>query len=154
MTRDSDITVHHKRFVRMIRIDADSTSVVNGFRCSALLPRRLNFVFEHTRIRCLTVMNTIKTGQRWQQQKKSSIELHRLRTRTMIRSEQCATMVKVVSAQCACRPTAKLKKRWSGLGLPFFRMLLAVVSLKCKRPTVIFDTWSWRSSTLKVVAVF
>lgn len=26
--------------------------------------------------------------------------------------------------------------RWSGLGLPFFLMLLDVVSLKCSRPSV------------------
>jgi len=31
---------------------------------------------------------------------------------------------------------------WSGLGLPFFLMLLAVVSLKWRRPTVTFVTCS------------
>lgn len=38
---------------------------------------------------------------------------------------------------------------WSGLGLPFLRMLLAVVSLKCKRPTVTFVTCSGGRLTLQ-----
>lgn len=38
---------------------------------------------------------------------------------------------------------------WSGLGLPFLRMLLAVVSLKCKRPTVTFVTCSGGRVTLR-----
>lgn len=38
---------------------------------------------------------------------------------------------------------------WSGLGLPFFLMLLAVVSLKCNRPTVTFVTCSEGKLTLK-----
>lgn len=37
---------------------------------------------------------------------------------------------------------------WSGLGLPFFRMLLAVVSLKCSRPTVTLVTCSGGRLTL------
>lgn len=43
------------------------------------------------------------------------------------------------------RPAAHL---WSGLGLPFLRMLLAVVSLKCRRPTVTFVTCSGGRLTL------
>lgn len=38
---------------------------------------------------------------------------------------------------------------WSGLGLPFLRMLLAVVSLKCSRPTVTFVTCSGGRLTLQ-----
>lgn len=38
---------------------------------------------------------------------------------------------------------------WSGLGLPFLRMLLAVVSLKCRRPTVTFVTCSGGRLTLQ-----
>lgn len=38
---------------------------------------------------------------------------------------------------CPCRRARHL---WSGLGLPFFLMLLAVVSLKCKRPSVTLET--------------
>lgn len=38
---------------------------------------------------------------------------------------------------------------WSGLGLPFLRMLLAVVSLKCSRPTVTFVTCSGGRLTLR-----
>lgn len=37
---------------------------------------------------------------------------------------------------------------WSGLGLPFFLMLLAVVSLKCSRPTVTLVTCSGGRLTL------
>lgn len=37
---------------------------------------------------------------------------------------------------------------WSGLGLPFFLMLLAVVSLKWSRPTVTFVTCSGGRVTL------
>lgn len=38
---------------------------------------------------------------------------------------------------------------WSGLGLPFLRMLLAVVSLKWSRPTVTFVTCSGGRLTLR-----
>lgn len=38
---------------------------------------------------------------------------------------------------------------WSGLGLPFFLMLLAVVSLKCSRPTVTLVTCSGGRFTLE-----
>lgn len=38
---------------------------------------------------------------------------------------------------------------WSGLGLPFLRMLLAVVSLKCSLPTVTFVTCSGGRLTLQ-----
>lgn len=38
---------------------------------------------------------------------------------------------------------------WSGLGLPFFLMLLAVVSLKWSRPTVTFVTCSGGRLTLQ-----
>lgn len=38
---------------------------------------------------------------------------------------------------------------WSGLGLPFLRMLLAVVSLKWSRPTVTFVTCSGGRLTLQ-----
>lgn len=38
---------------------------------------------------------------------------------------------------------------WSGLGLPFFRMLFAVVSLKWSRPTVTFVTCSGGRVTLE-----
>lgn len=71
------------------------------------------------------------------------------RTRTMMRSDEWAMTVNVASPQCAWRLTTRLKKRWSGLGLPFFRILLAVVSLKCSLPTVILDTWSCCNSKLQ-----
>ena len=38
---------------------------------------------------------------------------------------------------------------WSGFGFPFFLMLLAVVSLKCNRPSVTLVTWAVRKSILK-----
>lgn len=41
---------------------------------------------------------------------------------------------------------------WSGFGFPFFLMLFAVVSLKCKRPNVILVTWSASRSILKQTA--
>lgn len=41
---------------------------------------------------------------------------------------------------------------WSGLGLPFFLMLLAVVSLKWSRPTVTFVTCSGGRVTLQRMA--
>lgn len=53
--------------------------------------------------------------------------------------------------QCSCGSYLSMKllaHLWSGLGLPFFLMLFAVVSLKCSRPTVTFVTCSGGRVTL------
>lgn len=50
---------------------------------------------------------------------------------------------------CSRGGSCVLPHLWSGLGLPFFLMLLAVVSLKCSRPTVTLVTCSGGRFTLE-----
>lgn len=69
-------------------------------------------------------------------------------TRTIILSLAWAATMKSEWAVWALKATTSWKCLWSGLGLPFFLMLLLVVSAKCRRPTVTFAP-SRRISTLK-----
>lgn len=139
--------MHHKTFIRTICIDANTASVrVYWILCQTTLPTYFDITFELAGIGCLYDSTIIiyqingnnKISRKFQ-----------IRTRTIIRSLPWLMTGKLPECVCACKPTTNWKKRCSGFGRPFLRILLLVVSEKCKRPTVILLTWHPCKSMLK-----
>ena len=130
-------------------------SVVWRKSVSRVAPNGLNSL-RHSRFKKHSLLNVqIHTQHIPLLQGKNPVErCHRKEaspTRTMIFSDECAMRTLWSSSRlCALSETTRRKYRWSGFGLPFFRMLLVVVSLKCRRPTVILVTWSGIRSILRM----
>lgn len=133
--------MHDQSIFWIVSVDANSTVVNYGVIGRSFLPNLRRFTFKHSRIGSLI-------GKR----KKNNfidkkIVIH-LITLTMMRSDEYAIALKSCPSHWAFKQATRLKKRWSGLGFPFFRMLFEVVSLKWSRPTVVLEMFGLRKSRL------